>query len=153
MEIFHQDGNNGNLKKKIPKIKILAENPFCYFRMSKRQSDRQTNERSGTRANQKSANERSPQWDLYDNLILEGDEIENTKNEISREEFLAEIDNLKEENSKIKERLSSLMVTAQDRIINQGPTDRWPGPAQSQTLLQSVSVSNIFILDRSGRSD
>ena len=115
--------------------------------MSKRQSDRQTNERSGTRANQKSTNERSPQWDLYDNLILEDGEIENSKNEISREEFLAEIDNLKEENSKIKERLSSLMVTAQDRIINQGPMDRSPGP---QTLLQSESASNILSSTEAG---
>ena len=125
MEIFPQDGNNWKFldPKNFPKNKNSAENPFCYFRMSKRQSDRQTNERSGTRANQKSTNERSPQWDLYDNLILEDGEIENSKNEISREEFLAEIDNLKEENSKIKERLSSLMVTAQDRI-NQGPMDR-----------------------------
>ena len=84
--------------------------------MSKRQSDK-TNERSGSRnqlANQKS---RSPQWDLYDNLILEEGEIEKSKNEISREKLTAEIDNLKIENSKIKERLSNLMVTAQDRII------------------------------------
>ena len=115
--------------------------------MSKRQSDRQTNERSGTRANQKLANERSPQWDLYDNLILEDGEIENSKNEISREEFLAEIDNLKEENSKIKERLSNLMVTAQDRIKSDRRT---AGPAQSKPL---QSGSDIFILHRSGRSD
>ena len=82
--------------------------------MSKRQSDK-TKERSGT--NQKTANQKSPQWDLYDDLILGDNEIEKSKNEISREKLTAEIDNLKIENSKIKERLSNLMVTAQDRII------------------------------------
>ena len=93
-----------------------------YFRMSKRQSDK-TKERSGSRANQKSessANQKSPQWDLYDDLIHGDNEIEKSKNEISREKLTAEIDNLKEENSKIKERLSNLMVTAQDRINKVG---------------------------------
>ena len=90
--------------------------------MSKRQSDK-TKERSGSRANQKSessANQKSPQWDLYDDLIHGDNEIEKSKNEISREKLTAEIDNLKEENSKIKERLSNLMVTAQDRINKVG---------------------------------
>ena len=82
--------------------------------MSNRQSDT-TKERSGT--NQKTANQKSPQWDLYDDLIQGDNEIEKSKNEISREKLTAEIDNLKIENSKIKERLSNLMVTAQDRII------------------------------------
>ena len=77
--------------------------------MSNRQSDK-TKERSGT-------NQKSPQWDLYDDLIHGDNEIEKSKNEISREKLTAEIDNLKIENSKIKERLSNLMVTAQDRII------------------------------------
>ena len=90
------------------------DNPFFYFRMSNRQSDK-TKERSGT--NQKLANQKSPQWDLYDDLIRGDNEIEKSKNEISREKLTAEIDNLKIENSKIKERLSNLMVTAQDRII------------------------------------
>ena len=94
--------------------------------MSKRQSDK-TRERSGSRTNQGSTdrqesrtNKKSPQWDLYDDLIHGDNEIEKSKNEISREMLTAEIDTLKEENSKIKERLSNLMVTAQDRIIH-GP--------------------------------
>jgi len=89
--------------------------------MSKRQSDK-TRERSGSRTNKK-----SPQWDLYDDLIHGDNEIEKSKNEISREMLTAEIDNLKEENSKIKERLSNLMVTAQDRIIHRPLTPNF-GP-------------------------
>lgn len=89
--------------------------------MSKRQSDK-TRERSGSRTNKK-----SPQWDLYDDLIHDDNEIEKSKNEISREMLTAEIHNLKEENSKIKERLSNLMVTAQDRIIH-GPLSSNSGP-------------------------